>query len=577
MARRTPRISRLGRKEIWGLPLLILTGWVYALLSLLFDAVLQNLWSPYWILIYAVTFGLVVILAWLFRVQVLNRLNVNSPVLNIAVAGLLGMIKNTLVAPLALNLGLLPDPLWSFRLLGGFTLGAGIFLFSGVALGARTEHTAVMAELTQVQSTLLALRNSSKVRLRSAIDGLAEQTRELLLPKLDQLQQLVGGEAESGAAIVNLRSLIQDDVRPLSQALSSQALAMAELPVALAPVPKRYRMFRAEVELRGLIRPNAAAVSVGLGGLLLAYIIMGAPRCNKVLYLSLVSWGLAWLAKALIPAGLKVTPRVAVFSLFMIGTAMFLPLYLIALTEIETPAEPWLLLVLWPSSLVSLMSFGFSESLDRDRVAARTQLEAENQRLAHDQALFEQQVWLGRRAWQFVVHGTVQAALTAALTRLQATPAPEPYVLNMVNQDIDRARDALMAPPARKIDLADSFAQLQATWRGICEIQISVTERAARPLQRDNGACVCLNEIVKETVSNAFRHGEAKNVWVSVDRQDDFNLSITVSNNGLPITDETQLGVGSHLIEELTTDWSIKSDPASGLTVFKANLPLQRG
>jgi two-component sensor histidine kinase/uncharacterized membrane protein len=390
------------------------------------------------------------------------------------------------------------------------------------------------------------------------------------------LQQLVGVNGESSKAVENLRTFIRDDVRPLSQSISSKAIAMAEVPVALATVPKRYRLFRAQVELRGLIRPNAAALSAGLGGLLLAYVIVGAPRCNKVLYLSVVSWGLAWLVKLLVPAGLKVSSRFAIWSLFFIGTLMTLPMYLIALTEIEEANEPWLLLVIWPSTLVSVMLFGFSESLDRDRVAARAVLESENQDLAHDQALFEQQLWLGQRAWQFVVHGTVQSALTAALTRLQSSPEPEQYLLNRVSEDIDRARKALIDPPIREIDLADALNQMQATWRGICDIKISITDRAGRSLQKNNDACICVNEILKEAVSNAVRHGDAKNVSVEIDRVDDFELAILVSNDGLPLSAQKRLGVGSRLIEELTTDWSIETIKATGLTVFKANLPLQR-
>jgi two-component sensor histidine kinase len=218
----------------------------------------------------------------------------------------------------------------------------------------------------------------------------------------------------------------------------------------------------------------------------------------------------------------------------------------------------------------------FSESLDRDRVAVRAALEAENHALAHDQALFEQQLWLGRRAWQFVVHGTVQSALTAALTRLQSSPDPEQYVLNRVVEDIERARAALTAAPTRKIDLADSLNKMQATWRGICEIKVSITDRAGRSLQKNNDACMCVNEIVKETVSNAVRHGEAKRISVEIDRVDDFELAIRVSNDGLPLSAQKRLGVGSRLIEELTADWSIETIKATGLTVFKANLPLQR-
>jgi two-component sensor histidine kinase len=351
---------------------------------------------------------------------------------------------------------------------------------------------------------------------------------------------------------------------------------MAEKPVVLATVPKRYDLFKPRVELRGLIRPNAAAISNGLGGVLLAYAIMGAPRSNGVLYLSLVSWLLVWVTKLAIPEGFKVSSRAAVWALVALGAAMFLPMYLYALTEVEEASEPWLLLVLLPSSLVSLMLFAFSESLDRDRVAVRAVIEAENQQLAHDQALFEQQLWLGRRAWQFVIHGTVQSALTAALTRLQSSAEPEQYVLNRVVEDIERARQALTDPPSRKIDLPDSINQLQATWRGICDIRTNITDRASRALQKNNDACQCVNEIIKEAVSNAVRHGEAKSITIEIERQDDFNLEIIVSNDGIPLIAQNQLGVGSRLIEELTTDWSITSSKASGLTVFKANLPLQR-
>jgi two-component sensor histidine kinase len=576
MAKRASRPSRIGRKEVWGIPLLILTGWTYALLSFLFDVVLLSSWSPIWILIYLATFGPVVLLAWAYRAWILNRFEINSAWLNLGVAGVLGMIKNVSVAPIATYFGMLDEPLVPFRFFGGFSLGAGIFIFAGLALGARTEHTAVLAQLTEVQNSLLALRNSSKARLKDADSMLAKSARELLLPKLDQLLALVRNYSASGAAVGRLRELIQNDVRPFSEALNSTAIELTESSVVLAKAPKRYSLFKPRVELRGLIRPNSAALSSGFGALLLAYVILGAPRSNGVLYLSAVSWALAWLVKLAIPAGLKVSRRAAIWSLVALGTAMFLPMYLIAITEVEEPNEPWLLLVLWPTTLVSLMLFAFSESLDRDRVAVRAVIEAENQQLAHDQALFEQQLWLGRRAWQFVIHGTVQSALTAALTRLQSSPEPEQYVLNRVVEDIERARKALTTAPTRTIDLPDSINQLQATWRGICDIRTNITERASRALQKNNDACQCVNEIIKEAVSNAVRHGVAKTINIDIERQDDFNLEITVSNDGIPLRSQSQLGVGSRLIEELTTDWSLTANKASGLTVFKANLPLQR-
>ncbi|MFM6939532.1 MAG: ATP-binding protein, partial [Rhodoluna sp.] len=165
---------------------------------------------------------------------------------------------------------------------------------------------------------------------------------------------------------------------------------------------------------------------------------------------------------------------------------------------------------------------------------------------------------------------------TAALTRLQLEAVPEPYILTRVSDDIDRARKALMMTPSRKIDLVDSLSQMQATWRGICEIQVNITERAGRSLLKNNDACLCVNEILKEAVSNAVRHGEAKNISIEIDRHEDFDLEIVVTNDGVPLAKQTKLGVGSRLIEELTTCWSLTSNKATGLTVFMAKLPLQR-
>ena len=94
MAKRISRFSRIGRKEVWGIPLLILTGWIYAFLSFLLDVVLLNNWSPVWILIYLVTFGEVVFLAWIYRTRVLNRFEINSAWLNLGVAGVLAKRKD---------------------------------------------------------------------------------------------------------------------------------------------------------------------------------------------------------------------------------------------------------------------------------------------------------------------------------------------------------------------------------------------------------------------------------------------------------------------------------------------------
>ena len=65
----------------------------------------------------------------------------------------------------------------------------------------------------------------------------------------------------------------------------------------------------------------------------------------------------------------------------------------------------------------------------------------------------------------------------------------------------------------------------------------------------------CINEIVKECVSNAIRHGQASKVTVTFFDSQDGSISISVTNNGDgPIS--TEQGVGSQMLDEITMSWS---------------------
>jgi two-component sensor histidine kinase len=183
-------------------------------------------------------------------------------------------------------------------------------------------------------------------------------------------------------------------------------------------------------------------------------------------------------------------------------------------------------------------------------------------------------MWLAKRSWSFVVHGTVQAALTAAITRLSSADELEPYQLNMVLQDLDRAREALTKTPTIEVDLASALSAVVSTWQGICAVSVQISPRAQRALDRDVNARMCVNEIVKETVSNAVRHGEAKQAWVEVDRLADEALMIRVRNDGRPVAGELEHGVGTRMLDDLTLDWSLVNNRARGTVDFEANLPI---
>jgi len=183
-------------------------------------------------------------------------------------------------------------------------------------------------------------------------------------------------------------------------------------------------------------------------------------------------------------------------------------------------------------------------------------------------------MWIARRNWSFVVHGTVQAALTAAITRLSATEPLEQYQIDLVKQDLARAAEALSKTPETEVNLEVALANLATTWSGICEIKFEFSERASRSLQRDANARMCVNEICKEAVSNAVRHGEAKKIKITVDRSTDELLIIEAADDGRGSWGSTKPGVGSRMFDDLTIDWSLSNNRSIGRTVLQARLPL---
>ena len=551
---------------------------VFAVLTLLFDCVLLNVWSPYWLVIYVATLAEVAILAYLIKTFVLVRLNMPryGGFVNLAVAGFLGSVKNTSVGYLATNLGLELDPLWSFRIFGGVGLGIAVFIFCAMVVGARVEHTALMVELEGVQGRLLDLRANSRGRLSEAEAYLASSTRDLLLPKLDGLQNLIARRGEASVAIESLQVLTREHVRPLSESLSHKAAELFDRPEQMKHQRQKFTVFQPRVQLNQILRPNATFFTFSISSWLLAYLIVSAPQCNDVFVASAFSWAILWLAKLVIPKQTRTSGKTALLVLSAIAAIAAAPPFLVGLSLTQADEKGGLFISIFAIAILAIIAFAYAQMLDLDRAEIRDQLLFENEELSHDLAIFDQQVWLGRRAWQFVIHGTVQAALTAALTRLQSSPHPDNKTMKLVDQDLARANHALTNVIQREVNLSQAFEEIRVTWRGICNIEVRLSTSAAQELEANQDARICVNEIVKECVSNGIRHGDAKDILVEIDTTSSSTLIITVTNDGIPVKSKTQIGVGSRLISELATEWSISSDITSGLTVFEAHLPLVR-
>lgn len=572
-------LRAFGRKEIWSWPLFWFALPVYFLLSFLFDVFLAQSWRIEWLLIAILTFAVATLLAVGVKFLIIDRFfkTRNAGLVNFVAIAAIGAVKNVLVGELSVLFGLVQSVElvdWAFRIYGGAGLAIGVLLGFVYILGSRVDHNATIGELEVIRAKLVRHRAQAETLLVAEREALLKQTQQVLLPRLDQIHKTLVSNSERTNTIDALRELVQTQVRPLSESLAKVAENMTVADEPSAPLKPRAKLLQNNFQLKPLIQPGTMLPMILLGNWFLSSIILGNEAANWSLLYSIPTWLIIVVAKLLIPENFKVKRGWGIALLVFIGFnaahASYWPL-----KEFSHNFEQDMLLLLVVNNIIgSVVGFAYSRSYQIDRIEAVNQMTRDNESLAREVALFEQQMWIARRNWSFVVHGTVQAALTAAITRLSAGEELEQYQIDLALQDISRASAALAKTPDIDVDLTIALPNLVATWSGICEIKFNVTERANRALLRDANARMCVNEICKEAVSNAVRHGEANKIEILIERTSDELLLIEAADNGRGVGKSIKPGVGSRMLDDLTVRWSISKNRATAKTVMQAWLPL---
>jgi len=567
-------IGYIGASSAWSLGFFIFFFYLVAFLSFLSDAVRTENYSPVWLLVSGaaylppITIGLVYRFAFLAKRQEKSR-----PVLNIVVAGLIGASRNLSVGLFAMWAGLENEDLWLFRLFGGLAMGVFTFMFWAIGNGSRIEYSSALKKLSEIQSRLMVTRKLMGEHLSVVNDGLQERTRQSLIPQLDSIRTLLGTFETTKDAVEQLRLTITDQIRPMMGAISKEipepfvATDISKLRNVTPKLPERFTLKdKIEVTYSALIEFFGVAIWLAIfkspNGIIDTIALFGI----YFLILSLIKFSLP---RERMFTRVSATVTTVIFALAASGGNIIYLYYL------GFPLPQFLMLVGFAVSCgiagpLLLLQLGELHEL---RHTVETQMRKDLLEIAKENALFAQKVWVFRRRWLLVLHGNVQSALTAALTRLQNAQTLDAVVVELVKQDLRRAEQAVDSNLSEKTDLQKGLNEVKAVWSGLCEIKVQISERADRALKRSSDTSFCVNEIVKEAVSNAVRHGDATDVKVEIDRLNDDVLHIQVQNNGKSVDKIEASGIGSEMMDEICLNWGLTSD-RYGVTLF-AELPVK--
>ena len=459
------------------------------------------------------------------------------------------------------------------RLPGDITIALITLIAMSELMHSTNRHLDAMSKLTQANATLLESRKATSTKASAAEKALRKMAQSALLGELDKIKRHLSKanlKEEISSVAEEIRELITNQVRPLSHKLRDRLddlTVTKELKAIRKPLrfgrPNSVHAFEDTrvVATYLLAMPNILVTINALSSPLvtlaafaasLAILPIGLGLRQLLSFVQLRSWISNWIAMTVI--------------LFI----SYLPLQRTTFYFIES--YPALVQVRF-SGIGVFMFVGVAITLWRAIERSRNQIEHElsglNLELARSTTIVEQQIWLAQKKWAYLVHGTVQGALTVAASRLQLASQDKPADVKQILKELDKAVVALKGDWSIEQPFSRLVKETQETWAGVLSIELAI-DKSAKATIENATAARCVSEIVKELAGNAYRHGQAKQLFVSLGKNTDGDLWLKASNDGAPLTGEVN-GLGSDLFTDLTMNWSISED-AQGVN-FEAVLP----
>jgi two-component sensor histidine kinase len=126
--------------------------------------------------------------------------------------------------------------------------------------------------------------------------------------------------------------------------------------------------------------------------------------------------------------------------------------------------------------------------------------------------------------------------------------------------------DSISAQLNSRILGLDFLDNLKDSWAALIVIEAEVDEAIFTNLQKPQA--LELGQVIEEMVSNAFRHGNATHINISISVKDEIQLQITARDNGLGIVGEPTPGLGSQIFE-MSSDgnWTLENFDTGGAQV----------
>lgn len=479
----------------------------------------------------------------------------------------IGLIRNGTLSVACLSLGLTPP--------NGRIISSGLATLLLLSLANQTAARRIASQnierdLLRERQKLIWLSATYDEKVSQEQRSLDQQIEAEVFPALRTAVEKL--DLQDTAEAADLASYLTDTVntvvRPLSEKLAKNTEPILE---RLDEISDDTTGLRSGIRysIRDALRPTATVGALLVVGLALSPALgksgnfVGYALACAVAFVSLTTAKFAW------PKRFDSLSRPA-------AAATIVAIYLLVFAASETAAigAP----SLSPISLIQF-SFGIGGALILTRLVLLEQASREAQKLLAQQndslarliSGLRKQIWLARRNTAWVLHGPIQSALTSAAMALGAS-SNQFRDRKGIRDSIAAALDALDSSSSVPLNASEALHDIVKVWQRTCNVHIAMGDDATAALASDADSAFCVIEIVREAVSNAVRHGGARNVFSQIKLTNDGLISVTVDNDGSQLPMSEDVGLGSAMLDQITHQW-VRENLSNGVRLSALVVP----
>jgi hypothetical protein len=495
-----------------------------------------------------------------------NRQNESHPIATLLAFVAAQSVRGSILGYSTVFLGFTDDPKLAFRIISGGVFISTVLSVIAISIAIFDQHSNLVRDLETKTSELTQLQSTMDTRLQEATRNLREYAQQVVTPRIDQIDQLLvalksGGNKDD--AVHEMQDYVDTELRPFSHQIAHDKSLQA-LDVNIETSTKKLELPKS-INLSQSMRPYVTTVlffiTYGAAAQRTMTLVEALPFniITTVLLISYFTFFKKLFGNRKISLAIGLVVGASIFA--SVGPLI---LFVESYMPIEIPQH-----ISGATVFVGLI-YGFANLgytiLTSQRTSLIAELTSTIENLESTISLLSQKEWLSRRQVGYVMHGSLQSALNAAVLQLGAAKDPTPELIESVRGDIASALARVGFDSGQSYSFEQAQQEISKIWAGTVETKWQVQREALEALRRNPATSECLAEVLREAVSNASKHGQATMVEIAVNIEDSA-ISLQAKDNGTsPNTGKTQ-GLGTELLDDVCSSWILKPNPETGMTL----------